>query len=159
MSELRTAKDSGRELAVVCAVLRDATGGYLATRRPPGKSLGGLWEFPGGKVEPGEDPAAALRREIAEELGLEIAVGRALRPVLHRYGFGRVRLMPFLGTVVAGELVLHEHTEARWLTPRALWSLDWAPADIPVLRALMCPAGRRWRGGKGGRPLRGRAGR
>lgn len=121
---------------VVCAVLRDDSGRHLATRRPPGKALGGLWEFPGGKVEPGEDPAAALRREIAEELGLDIAVGPALPAVLHRYAFGTIALHPFLCRPTGGSLVLHEHSAAIWLPRTALWSLDWAPADIPVLACL-----------------------
>jgi 8-oxo-dGTP diphosphatase len=121
---------------VVCAVIQDDSGRYLATRRPVDKALGGLWEFPGGKVEPGEDPAAALRREIAEELGLAIVVGPALPVVIQRYAFGTIALQPFRCRPSGGTLVLHEHTAATWLPRTALWSLDWAPADIPVLARL-----------------------
>jgi 8-oxo-dGTP diphosphatase len=122
---------------VVCLVLRDHNGFILAMQRPPGKRLGGLWEFPGGKVEANEPPSDALRREIKEELHLDLGELSPLPPVEHTYDFGTIRLLPFLSK--GGErptLTLTEHTAAKWIDPREWSLLDWAPADIPILEAL-----------------------
>ncbi|MEL7367645.1 MAG: (deoxy)nucleoside triphosphate pyrophosphohydrolase [Myxococcota bacterium] len=124
------------EIAVVgAAILRP--GACLVCRRGPGMRLAGKWEFPGGKVEPGETPADALRREILEELGLRIEVkawlGRGFAPLLD----GRVvRLEVFEGRWTAGSLKLAEHDAARWVGPARLSSLDWAEADIPIVPAV-----------------------
>ncbi len=76
---------SGREIDVVCGVILDGEGRCLACRRPEGKHLGGLWEFPGGKVDAGEMPDAALVRELEEELGIRVEVGERLRDVRWDY--------------------------------------------------------------------------
>lgn len=123
-------------LQVVCLVLQNADGAILATRRPVHKHLGGLWEFPGGKIEPGETAEAALRREIIEELHLELGDLQPLVPVEHAYDFGTIRLLPFRGTLHAPVIRLTEHTDARWLPPEALHSVEWMPADIPILAQL-----------------------
>lgn len=115
----------------------DAEGAVLATRRPEGKHLAGLWEFPGGKVEPKEDPEAALRREILEELALRVGELQPMEPVLHRYAFGAIRLLPFLSHGTRPQSIrLLEHSEYRWVTPRTWADLDWAPADLPVLSQI-----------------------
>jgi 8-oxo-dGTP diphosphatase len=124
-------------MEVVCLVLRDARGRVLATRRPPGKSLGGLWEFPGGKVDPGEDPQDALRREIREELGFDVGALALLTPVAHTYPFAVIRLIPYLSECSAHpDIRLHEHTALRWVSHEAAAALEWAPADLPVLAEL-----------------------
>ena len=123
---------------VVCLVLMDADGRILATQRPEGKTLARLWEFPGGKVEPGESPADALRREMLEELGLRTEELQALPPTEHVYPFGAIRLIPFLQRCKRPpDLTLHEHRAAKWLEPHAWPSLDWAPADIPIIEHLL----------------------
>jgi 8-oxo-dGTP diphosphatase len=107
------------------------------------------WELPGGKCEPGESPAAGLRREIREELAIGIAVDRALPPVRHASGRGAILLRPFLCRHLEGALVLREHRAMRWLGPWALPCLDWAEADRPVIS--------RYLRGRRGAAVRGRA--
>lgn len=97
----------------------------------------GKWEFPGGKIAPGESPAACLRREIREELGIEVELGRELPPATHHYPARTVTLFPFVCTIVAGEPRLHEHAAVVWLLPAELAALDWAEADLPVLAAYL----------------------
>jgi 8-oxo-dGTP diphosphatase len=123
-------------LRVVCGIImRD--GLVFAARRAPPHSLAGLWEFPGGKVEDGEDEPSALRRELQEELGLSVLVGSPLTPVLHRYPSKQIELIPFLCTIVFGEEpTLTEHDAGRWITVDELGVLSWAPADIPIVQEL-----------------------
>lgn len=94
------------------------------------------WEFPGGKVEAGESPRGALAREIVEELGLALEVGDLLATGFSTAGTAPIRLDVYLATVVGGDLVLHEHDRAEWYGAAQLPSLDWAPADLPAVRAL-----------------------
>ncbi len=126
---------------VVCAVIVREDGLFLVAQRPPDKRMGGLWEFPGGKVEAGEDPAAALRREIREEFGTDIEVGRRLAAVDHDYGDFRIRLHPFLARLAGGGLVAAEHPDWTWTDAEGARSLAWAPADLPVLAALRAQEG------------------
>ena len=93
------------------------------------------WEFPGGKVEPGESLTACIAREITEELGVAIAVGERLPDNVHDYGNGKViRLVPFRCRLLSHAFVLKEHQEVQWLTPAQLTGLDWAAADVPIVQ-------------------------
>lgn len=121
---------------VVCAVIRDASGRLLVCQRPAGKALAGKWEFPGGKVETGEEPVDALKREIAEELGCEISVGEQLEAVMHHYPEFSISLTAFLCTMVSGDVHPLEHAEVRWVTLEKCPQLDWAEADIPIWTSL-----------------------
>jgi 8-oxo-dGTP diphosphatase len=121
---------------VVCGVIRDADGRYLACLRPQGKHLGGLWEFPGGKVETGEVPEIALARELLEELGVDVAVGAALDPVPWSYERGKIRLLPFFCTITSGKLQAIEHEELLWCAPSEFGQLAWADADLPILEQI-----------------------
>lgn len=125
-----------KELRVVCAVISDEEGRYLVAKRPAGKALAGKWEFPGGKVDPGEDPREALRREIREEMGATIGVLGALKEAIHHYEAVSIRLLPFLAHVQSGELRALEHEEIRWVSLQELDNLDLADADVPVAREL-----------------------
>lgn len=121
---------------VVCGVIGDGEGRVLACLRPAGKRLGGLWEFPGGKVEPGESPEAALVRELEEELGIVVVATSPLDPVSWSYDFGDIRLLPYHCKVVSGTICPHEHERVIWCDPQDFGTLEWAPADLPVLDQL-----------------------
>lgn len=131
-----------KHVHVTCAIV-ERDGLVLATQRGPGMSLAGKWEFPGGKIDPGETPADCLRRELVEELALDVRLEASLPPSTHTYPTFTVTLYPFVCSILGGTMVLHEHSAARWLAPGDLPSLDWAAADIPVLTGYLagvrCP--------------------
>lgn len=121
-----------RHINVVGAVIvRD--GLVLCAQRGQRGSLPGLWEFPGGKIEPEETAREALEREIDEELRCVVEVGAEVTTTSHEYDFGVVNLTTFYCRLVEGEPVLTEHESVSWLPPEALGSLPWAPADIPAV--------------------------
>jgi 8-oxo-dGTP diphosphatase len=125
----------GRIVEVVGAVLVD-DGRILAARRGPAMSQPDMWEFPGGKIEAGESPEQALRRELIEELGCTVEVGERLESTTHVYDFGVVTLTTYFCRLMAGVPEPTEHSELRWVAPEALGELDWAPADIPAVQYL-----------------------
>ena len=116
-----------RTIRVVAAVIRDG-GRIFATARGYGEYKGG-WEFPGGKIEPGETPQEALAREIREELDTEIAVGELIDTIEYDYPSFHLSMDCFWCTVREGTLTLKEAEEARWLTADTIDSVDWLPAD------------------------------
>lgn len=95
-----------------------------------------MWEFPGGKIEPGETPQEALQREIDEELDCTVLVGQQVESTRHQYDFGIVTLTTFYCHLVAGTPTLSEHAAVRWLAPAELSELAWAPADIPAVEKI-----------------------
>ncbi len=123
---------------VVCAVI-ERNGHVLVAQRPPHKLLPLKWEFPGGKVEPGENPADAIIREIREELGCEIRVTRAIPPFIHDYKTVVIEMIPFVCALAPGtpEPHPHEHVTITWVPPTALSGYDLAAADWPVVDALL----------------------
>lgn len=127
-----------KQINVVGAVINQ-DGRILCAQRGPGGRLGGMWEFPGGKIENGESPRDALIREIDEELRCEIAVGDEVTTTRHEYDFGVVTLTTFWCALVAGTPTLTEHAEVRWLGPDELDQLEWAPADVPAVE-IICNA-------------------
>jgi 8-oxo-dGTP diphosphatase len=92
-----------------------------------------MWEFPGGKIEPGESPREALEREIVEELHCRVEVGETITGTTYEYEFGIVTLTTFYCELVEGEPEVSEHQAVLWLQPAELRSLEWAPADIPAV--------------------------
>lgn len=111
----------------------------FATQRGYGEFKDG-WEFPGGKVESGETPQAALVREIQEELNTEVEVGRLLDTVEYDYPKFHLSMDCFICKIKSGHLVLNEHEAAKWLEKDTLDTVDWLPADkglIPQIRALL----------------------
>ena len=107
----------------------------FATQRGYGDFKGG-WEFPGGKIEEGETPQDALKREIMEELDTKINVGDLLDTVEYDYPTFHLSMDCFLCEIVEGDLVLKEHEAAKWLTKSELGSVDWLPADLSLIEKL-----------------------
>ncbi len=123
------------EIRVVAALIEEG-GKFLVCRRPANKARGLLWEFAGGKVEQGEEKAAALVRECREELGVELDVGEVFTELTHVYPDVTVRLTLFCARIAAGVPQRLEHAELRWATPQEMLSLEFCPADAPILRML-----------------------
>jgi 8-oxo-dGTP diphosphatase len=128
-----------KRVQVVAAVVRDR-GRILVTRRLPGGPLGGLWEFPGGKVEPGESEPDALRREIREELGCDVEVGELLFRHAHDYPHVHVDLAFYACALAPGAAPRCLGVAALdWAEPAALPRYAFCPADVPVLGKLGAP--------------------
>jgi 8-oxo-dGTP diphosphatase len=123
-----------KHIHVACALI-ERNGLVLAAQRSAIMSLPLKWEFPGGKLEAGESPEMCLQRELVEELGVTIAVGRALPLHTHSYDTFTVTLYPFVCTLESDTITLHEHAAIAWLAPEQLHTLDWLEADKPVLEA------------------------
>ncbi|WP_456431186.1 (deoxy)nucleoside triphosphate pyrophosphohydrolase [Thermosulfuriphilus sp.] len=125
-----------RTQVVAALILNETKGTLLLCRRPEGKIRGGLWEFPGGKLEPGEDLETALFREIAEELGIEIEVKDLLSVVDHDYPEGRIRLYGFLARIRRGCPQALEGQSLAWVAPGEVGRLNLAPADRRLWEAI-----------------------
>ncbi len=111
-------------------------GKILCAQRGTEKSLPLLWEFPGGKIEEGEKPEDALKREIKEEMRCTIEIGEQIEHTVYEYDFGIVHLTTYYCKLVEGEPVLTEHAAIKWLAPVELPALEWAPADIPAIEKI-----------------------
>ena len=120
-----------KTVRVVAAVIRDGDR-IFATQRGYGEFKDG-WEFPGGKIEPGETPKEALVREIREELDTQIEVGELIDTVEYDYPTFHLSMDCFWCRVVEGSLKLKEHEAAKWLAKEELGSVDWLPADVKVV--------------------------
>lgn len=125
-----------KEINVVGAVVTN-DGKILSAQRSESMSLPGMWEFPGGKIEPGETPRSALVREMQEELLCTVDIGDQVASTRYEYDFGFVTLTTFYATLVDGEPQLTEHSEIRWIDAADLDSVEWAPADVPAVETIM----------------------
>ena len=128
-----------KTIRVVAAIIKAANEKnepiIFATQRGYGDFKGG-WEFPGGKIEEGETPQEALRREIMEELETEITVGELIDTIEYDYPTFHLSMDCFWAEIVSGDLVLKEHEAAKWLTKDELDSVDWLPADVTLVEKI-----------------------
>ena len=124
-----------KQIEVVAAIIRDDEGRIFATQRGYG-DFKDWWEFPGGKIEPGETPEEALKREIREELSTEISVDEFLCTVDYDYPKFHLTMHCFFCSLVSEALHLNEHEAARWLEQDKLSSVQWLPADILVVKEI-----------------------
>jgi len=120
----------------VCAAVILRSGMVLLARRAPGRRHAGKWEFPGGRVEDGETAAAALKRELREELGIEAEVGAEIARTRRVEDFGEIELIGLLVPKFSGEITLVDHDQIAWVTARRLLEYDLAPADVPIAEVV-----------------------
>jgi 8-oxo-dGTP diphosphatase len=123
-----------KHIEVVAGIIKDGDK-IFATQRGYGEFKDG-WEFPGGKMEPGETPQEALARELKEELAVDVNVGEFLCTVDYDYPTFHLTMHCFYCSVIGGELTLLEHEASKWLKMTELHSVNWLPADVEVVAAL-----------------------
>ena len=127
-----------KQIEVVAAIIQ-RDGAYFATQRGYGE-FEGMWEFPGGKIELGETHEMALKREIQEELGVDISIEELLCTTNYDYPSFHLTMHCYLCSIAAGKIELREHKSARWLTTETLDSVEWLPADkdavikLPIIK-------------------------
>jgi len=119
-------------IKVVCAIIHKQNR-TLVVQRNEKMTLPLKWEFPGGKIEFDESEVDCIKREIKEELEIDIEVGKRLTPSLHEYPSFSIELIPYVSIFKSGVLTLNEHRQKRWLKKDELIDLDWAAADIPIV--------------------------
>lgn len=124
-----------KQIEVVAAIIHDADGRIFATQRGYG-DFKDMWEFPGGKMEPGETPEQALEREIWEELETQIVIERFVRTIEWDYPTFHLVMHCYWCSVESGALTLKEHEAARWLSKDDLQTVEWLPADLQLLPEL-----------------------
>lgn len=108
----------------------------LIAKRAPGENLAGKWEFPGGKIEPGETPQECLKREIREELEVDIEVLDYFDESIYEYHSGTIKLQAFWCQWISGDFSLKVHSQIAWVNHNQLDLYDFAPADIPLVERL-----------------------
>ena len=123
-------------LEVTCAIIY-YNDKILVTQRSKKMKLPLKWEFPGGKLEEGESEVDCIKREILEEINIEIEIVKRLSDSIYDYGTFQIKLIPFLANFVSGEIKLSEHKEYKLLNVSELRNLDWAEADIPIVEELI----------------------
>ncbi len=121
---------------LVVAGLIEHNGEFLVTQRPTGDWMEGAWEFPGGKLHPGEDPRKGLEREIHEELALHVRAGAVEEVLLHQYPDRTVLLLFFHCEVITGEPVGCLGQDLKWVSPTAMREMNFLPADQPIVERL-----------------------
>ena len=124
-------------IQVSCAIIINPFDQVLVTQRSAHMPLPLKWEFPGGKIEADETAEECLIREIKEELNIEIQITGSLPSNDHQYPDKLIRLIPFICLQKDGELVLKEHADYKWVDTKDLLDLDWAEADVPIVKQYL----------------------
>lgn len=125
-------------IEVVGAILENPNGDIFCAMRPKDKTFPGMWEFPGGKIEEGEEPKRALEREIKEELNIDIRADKLFDEVQKEYEEFVIKLSTYSCTVLDfSEFRLIEHQDFKWMKKELLMTLDWVPTDIPTVERLI----------------------
>lgn len=127
---------SGHKRQVAAAVIEKDSKVLIARRRKK-DTLGGLWEFPGGKVEPGETTEECLKRELKEEFDIETKVGELLSSTIFRYFFIPIELLAYRVKYVSGDFKVNEHDEMKWVLPEDFKNYDLVNADKPIAKAIL----------------------
>ncbi|QXP80188.1 MULTISPECIES: (deoxy)nucleoside triphosphate pyrophosphohydrolase [Winogradskyella] len=125
-----------KTISVTCAIIQ-FNDKVLAVQRSETMKLPLKWEFAGGKIEVGETEIDCIKREIFEELNIKIQVNKRLTPVVHQYPDFKIELIPFIAEYLSGELKLSEHSDFVITNKKELLNLDWAEADLPVLKEFL----------------------
>ncbi|MGQ1783987.1 8-oxo-dGTP diphosphatase MutT [Saccharicrinis sp. GN24d3] len=125
-----------KKMITVTAAIIINSGKILITRRAPGKHLSGYWEFPGGKIDNGETDEECLAREIEEELDIKVEVGDFFMENNHHYKEKHIVLKAYFCRHLSGDILLHDHDQMAWVSPSDLCKYNFAPADIPFVKAL-----------------------
>lgn len=120
----------------VSAAIIGRGGKILIAKRRSGRTLGGKWEFPGGKIEPGESPEECLRREIKEEFDIEVEVGEFIASSRFRYYFVLIELLAYRVKYLSGDFKVKDHEEIRWVSPSELGAYDFMQADKSIVEIL-----------------------
>ncbi|WP_305953362.1 (deoxy)nucleoside triphosphate pyrophosphohydrolase [Paenibacillus sp. P3E] len=132
-------KEGSSMIEVAAAIIHNAEGQILIARRREGKSQAGLWEFPGGKLEDGEEVPDCLRRELMEEMSIAILPYAAYGVNEHDYGGFKIRLIAWEAEFLEGQIRLSDHDAFRWVAANELDAFAFAPADIPFVHRLLDP--------------------
>ncbi|MBK5201423.1 MAG: (deoxy)nucleoside triphosphate pyrophosphohydrolase [Spirochaetaceae bacterium] len=121
-----------KTLNVVAAVIVE-NNKIFSAQRPNKGEVGLKWEFPGGKIEKGENDKEALEREIKEEFDTHLEVGNKIITIKHQYRDFNIVMSGYFCSIISGDLLLKEHLDSKWLTLENIKSVDWAPADVPIV--------------------------
>lgn len=125
-----------KDLIKVTAAILEKDSRIIIAQRKSKDHLSGKWEFPGGKIEPGETPEQCLRRELKEEFDIDVTIGEYLGSNIHHYNQISIELMAYRATWTSGTISMNDHSAYRWVTVKQLPEFDFAPADIPFVESL-----------------------
>lgn len=125
-----------KKIIQVTAAILDKEGKIIIAQRKSGDHLSGKWEFPGGKIEPGETPEQCLARELKEEFDIDVTIGDYLGSSVHHYDNVSIELLTYRASWVGGTITMNDHKAYRWVTVDQMTEFDFAPADIPFVKML-----------------------
>ena len=135
-SSVNTMVKSPKIIRVTAAIIESENKILIAQRKANDNLFGGLWEFPGGKIEDGETPKECMARELKEELEIEVEVGRLIISNKHRYPNGIYELLVYKVEHISGNFVLNDHDEVKWITIDEISKFDFPPANTPIINYL-----------------------